>query len=130
SEMLYEYGDKFTDGTLKGLIEQVLNKDELVYQLKSMYNMMVNTSYNKKIKIFTIGEGIPILLVLAIGLTAPIWTNQLRGWSDKYQLIVIHHPGYGISETPKQITEEIVSNIFKEVLGSLGIARKIHIVAS
>ncbi|MFS0814058.1 amino acid adenylation domain-containing protein [Peribacillus phoenicis] len=130
SEMLYEYGDKYTNGTLKAIKDHIINKSDMVYNPNNMYHMMINTSFNKKIEVFTIGEGVPILLVPAIGLTAPIWTNQLKGWSDKYQLIVIHHPGYGISEVPKQITHEVVAAIFKEVLQTLEIERKIHIIGS
>lgn len=130
SEMLYEYGDKYSNGTLKAIKDQVMNKSDVTFNPDNMYHMMINTSFNKKIEVFTIGEGVPILLVPAIGLTAPIWTNQLKSWSDKYQLIVIHHPGYGISELPKQITNEVVAVIFKEVLQTLGIERKIHVIGS
>ncbi|WP_144558035.1 non-ribosomal peptide synthetase [Shouchella miscanthi] len=130
NDMLTEYGDKYTSGTLKAIKENVINKSDMNYDPSNMYHMMVNTSFNKKIEVFSIGEGIPILLVPAIGLTAPIWTNQLEEWSDKYQLIVIHHPGYGISEVPKQITNEVVATIFKEVIQTLNINRKIHIIGS
>ncbi|MED0939953.1 amino acid adenylation domain-containing protein [Bacillus mobilis] len=126
----YDYGDSYKEGSLKQMKDRVIDKSNISYDSTNMYHLLVNTSLDKKAEVFIAGEGTPILLIPAIGLTAPVWSYQFRDWSEKYQLIVIHHPGYGISELTKDVSAEVVSTVFHDVLQALGIERDIHVIGS
>ena len=76
------------------------------------------------------GTGTPVLLIPAIGLSAPVWTPQFEQWSANHQVIVVHQQGYGLTEMNSDISFAGVTRLFIEVLDRLGIKRPIHVVGS
>ncbi len=133
NDMLFTYGDKYQNSTLMPAPENIKtaqNIKALDLQPEELNHLLIKTKENPALEVFTIGRGQPILLIPAIGLTAPIWLNQINDWQKGYQIIIIHNPGYGLSELCKDITVENVGSIFMDVLTALEIKKPINIVGS
>lgn len=126
---LENYPTNYQNGTLKQKAKNARSQEEFAGSKKKMAHMLIKTQFNNELEVFSIGEGKALLLIPAIGLTAPIWVNQLNTYADEYQLIIIHNPGYGISTLSDSISAETVIASFKEVLQKLKID-KVHIVGS
>jgi pimeloyl-ACP methyl ester carboxylesterase len=116
----------------KHLNKSITCKEELMKLLNksNIKHLFVTLASGKRIEVFICGKGEPVLLVPGLGLTAPIWINQITELSLQYQVIVIHKPGHGLSETTNDLTYIGVSKVFFEVLNILGIKQPINIVGA
>ncbi|SHO44490.1 non-ribosomal peptide synthetase [Anaerocolumna xylanovorans] len=128
-EYLKNYGNLYRSGELRTMAKQREAQAAVNTESDKMVHMLVMTKYHAELEVFIIGRGIPLLFIPAIGLTAPTWINQIEKFKDKYQLIIIHHPGYGLSGIQDDIGGETVVLAFADVLDQLGI-NKVHLVAS
>lgn len=129
SSYLENYGADYQNGALKQKTKDARVQEEYTVSKGKMAHMLIETQFHNELEVFTIGEGKALLLIPAIGLTAPTWVNQLHTYADEYQLIVIHNPGYGMSTLSDSIDAEMVIASFREVLQKLKI-EKVHIVGS
>lgn len=128
-EYLLDYHNGYKDGTFKNKIS--VQKQTLNYQKSrsKLVHMLVKTQYDNELEVFTIGKGEPLLLIPAIGLTAPTWINQVTEFKDRYQIIIIHNPGYGLSSIGEKLNADILISSFEHVLNEMNI-EKVNIVAS
>lgn len=82
-------------------------------------------------EVFVSGQGVPVVLMSAVALTAPTWlyliNSRLR---EKYRFIIVHPPGYGVSDPVKECNTAGISKAVMETLDALGIQRKFHLVGS
>ena len=126
---LLRYGGAYRSNQLKEIGEQGVAFSPENITSHDFLHLMVQTVKNVELEVFSIGEGVPILLIPAIGLTAPTWMNQISWDPKKYRIVIIHLPGYGISGLLDHMEGEYVAEAFLDVLNKLHI-EKTHIIAS
>lgn len=126
---LTDYSKFYKNDSLMSKAKQALKIEHYKATTDTMAHLLVKTQFGNELEVFTLGQGEPLLLIPAIGLTAPTWINQIHTFSDRYRIIVIHNPGYGISTLSEDISGETVIASFKNILEQLGI-HKINIVGS
>ncbi|OZG72723.1 hypothetical protein BTA51_14455 [Hahella sp. CCB-MM4] len=102
-------GDYAADGVLHGLVD----------------------SGQGNMEVFVSGQGIPVVLMPAVAVTAPTWLYLLNSrLREKYQFIVVHPPGYGMSEPVKECNTKGIVSAVMGTLDALGIRRPFHLVGS
>jgi len=93
--------------------------------------LLVTTATQKqKMEVIVAGNGPSVLLISGFGLTASQWFYQLAEWSSKYQLIVIHIPGTGLSEAGSDLSFSGLGKLFREVLHELNAQWPVHVTAT
>lgn len=128
---LKNYGNLYRTGDL-----QLLGKnspttlDELYAKAKDNFVHFKTLVNNKTVEGFVIGQGKPVLMISPIGLTAPIWQYQFLSLYKDNLLIVIHQPGYGLSEIAEKSNNKAVSDIIISTLSQLKINKDITVLGS
>ncbi len=61
-------------------------------------HFLANTENARHMEILMSGKGETILLICGFATTAYMWKEQMKEWADQFNVIVIHTPGYGLSE--------------------------------
>jgi pimeloyl-ACP methyl ester carboxylesterase len=127
------YGNRFRDGVLQQHASEVdaspLHRTAL--DPRHLAHLLVNTPAADTVEVFAVGEGVPVLLMPAVGLTAPTWKNQLGSvFAREMQLIVVHPPGYGLTKPIEDSTIAGVAGVFKAVIDALVPGRPVHLVGS
>ncbi|MDU3338023.1 alpha/beta fold hydrolase [Paraclostridium bifermentans] len=125
---LRNYGEKFKNEELT--LKKSISLSKIV---KTSDEKFVHFSMNindKNVEVMMYGKGRPILFLPAIGLTASSFVKQFISLSDKYKVIVIHAPGYGLSGVVSNAKTAQVGDIIVESLENLNLKDSITIVAS
>lgn len=128
---LENYGTMFREGTLNTTSErksytsfpQHLSHGKLVH-------MLVTAADGKKVEVILTGKGSPVLFMQPVALTAPVWYNQFMSMAHEHCVVVIHTPGYGLSETIKESNTKGVAGVFAEIIQMLFPTQAVHLVAS
>jgi len=110
---------------VRDYLNLVMNHDR-----KMLHLLVKSKTMGKKLEVIVAGQGKPVLLIPAFGFTARQWVNQLREWPSKYQLLIIHTPGVGLSETGEDYSFTGISKIFMEILEELNIKCPFHLIGS
>jgi 3-oxoacyl-(acyl-carrier-protein) synthase/pimeloyl-ACP methyl ester carboxylesterase/acyl carrier protein len=120
---LANYGEKYRNKELAVEFEtSSLDK-------KKFNHILIPTRFGNELEVFIVGEGKPLLLLPAIGLSAPAWVNQIVEFSKTRRVLVIHNPGYGMSTVSKQFDPASLTASFVDIFNLLGI-EKTDIIAS
>ncbi len=132
-EFLLSYGDIYRSGELKSLASNT--KPATTEFLRNagpqlLQHLFVQDASNGQLEVFVIGSGDPVLFIPAIGLTAVTWSKQVFEFAKENKVIIIHNPGYGLSEGVKSINVEAVAERYMLVLNKLNVSEPVHIVAS
>ncbi|WP_156735089.1 alpha/beta fold hydrolase [Bacillus velezensis] len=93
-------------------------------------HFLANTENARHMEILMSGKGETILLICGFATTAYMWKEQMKEWADQFNVIVIHTPGYGLSEGSADFTLSGLAQTFIEVLNEIGVAWPIHIAAA
>jgi pimeloyl-ACP methyl ester carboxylesterase len=93
-------------------------------------HLAVTIPSGKIIEVIIYGRGKPLLLIAGLGATAPIWFEQIARLASKYQVIIIHKPGHGLSETTDDLSYKGISNVIYEVLDVLRIQQPVNIIGA
>lgn len=96
----------------------------------SLKHIGIALSSGKEIEAIIYGKGETLLLIPGLGMTAPIWFSQLEELSRDYQVVVVHQPGHGFSETTDDLSYRGLSMVINEVLDQLNIKKPIHLVGA
>ena len=129
---LFEYGNKYQAKTLLpiSLPQPFGNSALLRPRSQELQHLLVKTGPKERTEVFMIGEGPTLLLIPAIGLTAPVWFKQLAQYQSRYRLVVIHNPGYGLSDLSGDISVPAVADRFVRTLDALDIREPMHVMGS
>ncbi|MEJ8302655.1 alpha/beta fold hydrolase [Saccharibacillus sacchari] len=128
--------EKWANIRAKGGIETEsfsLVKEHMLEEEKDkpkMLHLLIENLEGEKIETVIIGKGAPLLLITGFALTAPQFTYQIEAWSTKYQLIIMHLPGCGLSVGKTDLTPEGIARKFAYVLEKIGVNDPVHIVSS
>ncbi|MFR1445862.1 hypothetical protein ACLUYJ_20095, partial [Acinetobacter baumannii] len=96
-------GAMFREGTLNTTSEgKLYTSFPQHFSYGKLVQMLVTTSNGKKVEVILAGKGSPILFMPPVALTAPVWYNQFMCMAREHCVVVIHTPGYGLSETIKE----------------------------
>jgi pimeloyl-ACP methyl ester carboxylesterase len=106
------------------------DKFQILKTNSSLKHVFVTLSTSEKIEVLIYGCGTPILLISGLGVIAPIWIKQIDKLSLEHQIIIIHMPGHGLSDTTGDLSYKGISNVIHEVIISLGINEKINIIGT
>jgi pimeloyl-ACP methyl ester carboxylesterase/acyl carrier protein len=81
------------------------------------------------LEVFSIGQGVPVLLMPPMGALATIWMYQIRELSKNYRVLVCHYPGHGRSGFVKEdVTFDRIAIDVLKIIDSFGIKEKLHLV--
>lgn|GEM_PF-2796351 len=84
-----------------------------------------------RIEYFSVGEGEPVLIFSAVALTAPVWMHLLSSrLCEQFRLVVVHPPGYGLSDAVSGCGNRDIARISRDVMRSLDISGPYHLLAS
>lgn len=97
---------------------------------KRLVHLSVTLESEKKIETIIYGKGRPIILIPGLGLTAPIWIHQIEELSERFQIIIIHMPGHGLSEMTEDLSYRGMSGVIYEVMNLLQLPLPINIVGA
>ena len=129
---LKQYGELYANKKLRNE-ENSIVYDEFDLNKESdekMIHFLMNSADESKVEVFEYGKGQPLLFLPAIGLTAPIWIKQFLTLSHKYKMIVIHVPGYGLSDVVKNLGTKKSGEIIVDIIKRLNLKEKVNITAS
>jgi pimeloyl-ACP methyl ester carboxylesterase len=91
--------------------------------------LLVEVGDKQSVEVMACGSGAPMLLVPPIGLTAPVWYQQFAHFSDRYRVLVLHHPGYGLSDPQRDLANGAIVELFAKTLDRLGVHEPMHVMA-
>lgn len=132
-DYLFRYGKRFHDGTL-ALDAARIRPASIRLDRRSSQRLdhaLVDTPKAPAIELLSIGEGLPVLLLPAVGLTAPTWRDQLTSpLVDGMRFHVAHVPGYGLSRPIADCSAGGVAAVVKGVVDAISPDRPVHLVAS
>ncbi|MBN2441746.1 MAG: SDR family NAD(P)-dependent oxidoreductase [Spirochaetales bacterium] len=104
------------------------NQDNLLKNWQVLFDnspKMMSTSVRvpsgKMMEVIICGSGKPVVILSGGGTTAPIWYYQIRDWSEKNQVIIIHQPGHGLSDLIDNLSFDGLAEMVKDVVSVLGI---------
>nr|ARR97041.1 SphH [Herpetosiphon sp. B060] len=130
---LDRYGDQYAQKLFPAWKQNggsLVNLTELDANPQLLKHLLVNVADKTQAEVWMIGNGPPLVLIPAIGLTAPVWINQIQQWAADYRVIVIHQQGYGMTDLTSDISTAAVAKLFISTLDQLGINRPCHVIGS
>ncbi len=130
---LEQYGMLYRDGQLE---QAALRATASTHSLdaitgRELQHLLVKTPNCESVELFVTGTGVPVLLLPAVGLTAPTWRYQITSTlAQTMCLCVPHPPGYGLTKPIPDCTSRGVAGVFKDVIDLVAPGRPVHLVAS
>ncbi|MDQ0059025.1 non-ribosomal peptide synthetase [Paenibacillus harenae] len=97
---------------------------------RKMLHFTLRTPTCNKMEVVIVGRGKPLLMIPGYGLTAPQFLYQIEEWSDRYQMIIVHSPGFGLSEGSGDLSFPGIVQAYIEVLNELGFERPVHVMGA
>ena len=133
AKYLEQYGTIYRDGRLKqaaaSATPRLLSID--IEEGQELMHLLVDTPSYESVELFLMGTGVPVMLLPAVGLTAPTWNYQFTSTlTCKMRLCVPHPPGYGLTKPIKDCTTRGIAGSFKDVIDLIAPRRPVHLVAS
>jgi amino acid adenylation domain-containing protein len=132
-EYLASYGARFREGSLESIVATAVASPRLEdsVQSRGLDHLLIDTPSSQGIEVLASGRGVPVVLLPAVGLTAPTFRNQLvSGMTSKMRLAALHPPGYGLSKPIRDCTAHGVATAIGETIDFISPNRPVHILAS
>ena len=127
---LDEYGGRFREGQLEQAAAST-TVQTLSQHGPKLAHLLVDTPTVEKMELFAVGSGVPVLLLPAVGLTAPTWRYQLNSLLNQtMRLFVAHPPGYGLTKPIQNCTTRGIAGTMKQVIDLISPGRPVHLVGS
>ncbi|NUR57580.1 MAG: alpha/beta fold hydrolase, partial [Catenulispora sp.] len=82
------------------------------------------------IEAFAAGTGPTVLLMHPFNMGAGVFAQQVAAWSDRYRVIVVHHPGVGATTAAEDLSVAGICDQFAQALDALGAAGPVHLVGA
>lgn len=93
----------------------------------SLFNMRSQNDF--EFEVFTIGNGEPVVLLPPIDCIASAWVNQILELSNKFTIVIINYPGYGMSKFNSGLSQfDIIADSILKILNSFEIQKNFHLV--
>ncbi|WP_262947388.1 alpha/beta fold hydrolase [Xenorhabdus indica] len=128
ARFLIQYGEYYQSKTLRNVQPVTIDPNEPMDEM--LLHGIVNTGEGE-IEVFSCGQGAPVVLMPAVALTAATWLPLLQSdLRHKYQFIILHPPGYGISMPIADSNMAGTARSMFAALTQLGIDRPLHLVGS
>jgi acyl transferase domain-containing protein/pimeloyl-ACP methyl ester carboxylesterase/acyl carrier protein len=130
---LAEYGAAFRAGDIERAATQAKARtlSASAASGRELRHLLVHTPTAKDVEVLSVGDGVPVLLLPAVGLVAPTWRHQLVSTlSHSMRLAVPHPPGYGLTKPIKDCSTRGVASTFRDVIDAVAPGRPVHVVAS
>ena len=128
---LKNYGKLYHSGDLQlNVKNSPISLDEFYAKARNSFVHFTISVNGKTVEGFAVGQGNPLLMVSPIGLTAPIWKHQFLNLYKNNLVVVIHQPGYGLSEKVKKSNNKEVSDSIIATLNKLKINKDVTILGS
>ena len=128
---LENYGKLYHSGNLQLNIKNPpISPDELFEKARENFVHFTTSVNDTTVEGFMVGKGKPLLMISPIGLTAPIWKYQFLNLYKNNLVVVIHQPGYGLSEKVKKSNNKEVSDLIIATLNQLTINKDVTILGS
>jgi acyl transferase domain-containing protein/pimeloyl-ACP methyl ester carboxylesterase/acyl carrier protein len=127
---LEEYGTRYREGRLEQAATPT-TLQALATGDGALTHYTIGTRASKRVEVLAAGSGIPVLVLTAVGLTAPTWRHQLVSpLTNRMRFFVPHAPGYGITLPITNCTVTGIAGVMGEVMDVVASDRPVHIVAS
>lgn len=129
-EDLVLYWKKLRESNSMPVIIETQPADQLIRSNGyGVVHALIDTPNAKRMEVVISGQGDEtVVLIPGFGYTAPQWMHQLDAWSLERKVIVIHCPGFGLSEGNGNVSLSSIAKIYIEVFDSLGITGEVHVV--
>jgi len=131
-DYLGEYGSRFRDNKLTE--DSCTTSAAAISGRGTEYDLvhfLVAGKSSQPVEGLAIGAGAPVLVLPAVGLTAPTWLDQLASpLTKRMRFYVLHPPGYGITPPIPDCTTAGVARALMEGMEVLLPERPFHILAS
>ncbi len=102
--------------------------DLIMEKNSSMVHLLVEISSGKRIEVVSAGSGRPVVIIGGTGMAAAASVFQIRDWSSRNRVIVIHAPGCGLSEEIRDLSLPGIAAMVREVLNVLGVEKPVHMM--
>jgi 3-oxoacyl-(acyl-carrier-protein) synthase/pimeloyl-ACP methyl ester carboxylesterase/acyl carrier protein len=130
AEYLQQYGTLFHEHRLETTASSI-GVDALRTPGDDLLHLRTTAGRAQGVEIVATGRGIPVLLLPAVGLTAPTWIHQLTSpLCETMRLFVPHPPGYGITDPIADCSTRGIAGVLREVVDLIVSDRRVHVVAS
>ncbi|MFD2168915.1 alpha/beta fold hydrolase [Tumebacillus lipolyticus] len=117
-------------GMAPQVIERVQPESLAARPREQLVHFLLDTPSAKNMEVVMTGQGPTILLIPGFGYTAPQWLPQIEEWARDHRIVVIHSPGFGLSEGGEDFSLVGVAQVLIEVLDRLAIGEPVHVVGS
>lgn len=127
------YGSRFYDKTLaqEAASAEPQRLTANVFKGPGLDHLLVDTPFAAGVELLTSGAGAPVLLLSAVGLTAPTWRHQfVSPLARSMRLNAAHVPGYGLTNPISDCSNDGVTRVIGDLIELISPDRPIHIVAS
>jgi pimeloyl-ACP methyl ester carboxylesterase/NAD(P)-dependent dehydrogenase (short-subunit alcohol dehydrogenase family) len=128
---LEAYGAAYRAGDIEQAVLQATPCAIPIGGASGLMHAMLDTPTAGGVEVFSVGAGIPVLLLPAVGLTAPTFRHQLVSTlPHAMRLSVPHPPGYGMTKPIRDCGTRGIAGSFKDVIDLVAPGRPVHLVAS
>jgi 3-oxoacyl-(acyl-carrier-protein) synthase/pimeloyl-ACP methyl ester carboxylesterase/acyl carrier protein len=130
AEYLQQYGTLFHEHKLETAASSI-GVEALRTPGDDLLHFRATAGKAQGVEILARGTGIPVLLLPAVGLTAPTWIHQLTSpLCETMRLFVSHPPGYGMTDPIADCTTRGIAGVLGDMVDLIVSDRRVHIVAS
>ncbi|MEU5633649.1 alpha/beta fold hydrolase [Streptomyces rishiriensis] len=132
TDYLKQYGKRYRSGELQQWAQSAARPfTPGAPRGRSLTHALVETPGCEQVELFAAGHGVPVLLLPAVGLTAPTWYRQFDSeLPDEHHLVLAHPPGYGLSKPITDCTTQGVAGVLADVIDVVSPTGPVHLVAS
>jgi pimeloyl-ACP methyl ester carboxylesterase len=82
------------------------------------------------VEVFTAGAGPALLMMLPFNIGAGLFGPQFAALSERYRVIVVHHPGVGDTTACEELGYEGIADLCLRALRRLGVQGPVHVAGA
>ncbi|MFG2635901.1 SDR family NAD(P)-dependent oxidoreductase [Streptomyces sp. NPDC048362] len=82
------------------------------------------------VEVFDRGTGPAVLMLPPFNMGAGVFADQVAGLSDRYRVLVVHHPGVGATTSAEDISLPGIADLYRQTLDRLGVTGPVHVVGT
>ncbi|WP_333740746.1 alpha/beta fold hydrolase, partial [Streptomyces sp. IBSBF 2806] len=82
------------------------------------------------VEVFDCGSGPVLLMLPPFNIGGGVFADQVAGLSDRYRLLVVHHPGVGATTGADDISLPGIADLYRDVLDRLGVTGPVHVMGT
>ncbi|WP_462203455.1 alpha/beta fold hydrolase, partial [Frankia sp. CcWB3] len=82
------------------------------------------------VEVLSRGTGPVVLMMPPFNIGAGVFAGQFAALSDRFRLVVVHHPGVGATTAAGDISLAGIADLYRAALDRLGVPGPVHVVGS